>query len=43
MVIGSRIRGFYNREIDVLIDESQEEGVGEEKPTNLILYLAAIQ
>jgi len=30
MVVGSRMCGFYNREIDVLIDESREEDAGKE-------------
>jgi hypothetical protein len=39
MVIGSRMCGFYNREIDVLIDESREEDAGEEGPYELVIPL----
>jgi hypothetical protein len=42
MVIGSRMCGFYNREIDVLIDESREEDAGEEELHELVIPLSSI-
>jgi len=39
MIIGLRVCGFYNREIDVLIDESREEGAGEEESHELVIPL----
>jgi len=39
MVIGSRVCDFYNREIDVLIDESREEDAEGEEPRELVIPL----
>jgi hypothetical protein len=42
MVIGSRVCGFYSREIDALIDESREGDAGEEGPHELVIPLHPI-
>jgi hypothetical protein len=42
MVIGLRVCGFYNREIDALIDESRGEDAGEEEPRELVIPLSSI-